>query len=1504
MWTKEQQAVIDSRNSNLLVAAAAGSGKTAVLIERIISLITDKKHEVDIDKLLVVTFTNAAASEMRERVGSALEKALEINPDDKHLQKQMMLLNKAEICTIDSFCGNVVRNNFHVTDLDPNIKMADPTEIEIIASDVMEDFFEEQYEIENEEFLRLVDWYSGRTNDDSLVELILTVNKFINSSPYPEKWLDDSAEHFNTEGKGDEFYISEYLIPVAKNVDIALNNYKTMIETYLSEIMMYEKLEKYYSEKSWKYEKLVEISDLVKECIEMEDNIDEDRFRDCWDNILYLIEEVELKVFPSFRKTKSLPEDATLAYESVKQNFNDMKKAVSEEYDKLKIHIDTIKKENEILYPYMRAISNICKEFRAKFDEKKKRMGIVDFADIEHYALKILTKEENGNILPSDIAINYRNYYSEVFTDEYQDSNLVQEMILSMVSKDEKPNRFMVGDVKQSIYRFRQAMPEIFMSKYETYDLYSDCEENENKKIMLYKNFRSRAEVLEGCNHLFSNIMRRETGELDYTEEERLNPGAEFKELEDENTYAGGQIEVYLLEKKDDSEGSNFKDDESEDDETEDMNGFSRECANIANIIYKMVNPEKGQKQFTVFDKELGKYRPVQYRDIVILMRSLGNKAINLEEILGFYNIPVYSNSGDGYFSTIEVDTMVNLLKIIDNPIQDIPLISVMRSPIFGFDSNELANIRLVDRDVKFYEAILKLCSFESVEECELDGELSTIDLYESCDVCGDEKKVVEDTKFRGYYFDSDKYLLEESNNKETDKNVSNKEESNSEVTDKNVSNEEDIPVDELERKIAREITFKMEKQDILSGVELFEYNMDSSSDFNSYTEVLKKADEEGKQVRVALSGEMRKLQCKAKKFIKELELMREKSLLLSVDEFIWYLLRNTGYYSYVGMLEMGEHRQNNLMLLFERARAYEKTSYKGLFNFINYIDRMKSRNTDLGEANNISEDADVVRIMSIHKSKGLEFPVVIVANSDKKFNMSPDTSSLSLHQTLGYGPKVFHNEKKVFFDSTAKKKIDEKRKKELIAEEMRILYVAMTRAKEKLIFTGMIKSRDEIVDLWRATPLNSELKIDSLSVIKSMSYLNWIMPTIINLNTIREESLNVRGELVETIGYKDCQWSINFDKFTEIKEEYKKITGVVNLDAGKEGNISETEVEINAVENDNEIRKIAVSEDKKSEITDELDTKGISLNKPDDVKKENFNDSHRDSELDKEESSSFLDRTESIFINDLENMLQSYDMVEESKKVKEELDEKFNYKYKYAASLSKPSSISVSEIKKLLSQDSEDEGMNKSMYETKISGNMKTPSFIHKGEDRVEFNAAERGTIFHLVMQIMDFSLFNGTEDSNELDEKVNSELCRMVKQNIISEEEKETVNVKWIVRFMKSEIFRRILEAQKNKKLYKEKAINLSLKMASLYDDEAIDESERIMMVGIIDLFYEDSEGNLVLIDYKTDYVHNENYKPIINKYKVQLDMYQKAMEKISGKKVVKKYLYMFSKGKLLDI
>lgn len=1256
-WTKEQRQVIESRNTNLLVSAAAGSGKTAVLIERIIELVLDEKNPIDINKLLVVTFTKLAASEMRERVSKAIEKKLEENPENEHLQKQLLLLSGADITTIDSFCKDVLISYAHLVNLDSNIKVIDPSENEVLAKEVMEELFEELYENNDESFLRLVNWYAKKNTDEGLLQLLLNVNNFVNSHPFPKIWLNEKAEFFNTSTKDDDFYLENYILDIAKDVDMDLEFFELSIKNNLKKIENYPELEKYIDI----YNILLDALFVVKESLKnfLKDNTKFDELKKSSYEFLN-------SNFGSFRISKC-DEEVKEIYNKVKKELDSIKSEISESLKTLNLDIENIKRESDLIYPYVRSISDVVIKFKEKFWEKKQKFNYVDFADIEHLALEILVDiDEDGNIKPSKTALEYQEKYSEVFIDEYQDSNLVQEILLSAVAKEN--NRFMVGDVKQSIYRFRQADPSIFMEKYENYNRIEDDIDSFNKKIMLYANFRSRKEILEGTNLVFSKIMKKETGELDYTVDERLNPMASFKES-DENV--GGAVEILLVDEKSDEEYEDeiiLTDEYSED--FEEMKSFKLECIKIANTIYNMMNNK--ENPFKVYDKNLDDYRKVEYKDIVILMRSPSSNTKILEEVFLEYNIPIYAESTGGYFDTFEVDTIINLLKIIDNPMQDIPLISVMYSPIYNFTSKELSEIRLVDRELKFYELLIKILEDEDIE------------------------------------------------------------------------------------------------------------------------------------IRISLKE-------KISKFISDLKLFIEKKSLVSADELIWFLYKYTGYYNYVGLLDMGEQRKTNLMLLFEKAKNYEKNSYKGLFNFVNYIQKI-SLKSDISEAKLISEDANVVKIMSIHKSKGLEFPIVFLANTNKKFNFRADDSNLVLHQKLGFGAVVYDMDKKTSFNSIMKKKIEKFKKNEQIAEEMRLLYVAMTRAKEKLIITGRVKDyenlREEI-----SSGIDERGNISNYKILKINNYLDWILSSIDNL-TVYGKSLNCLGREENFSGNEDLKFQLNVNTKTEEFIEYQRI---------------KEEIKTNEI----------ISEEDDIEVKNEMRT------------------------------------------------------------VKQFLEDRFNKEYIYKNVLNKPSSITVSEIKKMIQE--EDEEKHQKYYKENFV--LKTPSFIHQGEEKVGFNSAEKGTIFHLAMQLLDFSKFD-TEDVSKIREEVKLQINSFVEKNIMSLDEAETIKINWIVKFIQSDIFKEIYIANKSEKLFKEKAIDYNIKLKNLFKDENIEEDEKIMVVGIIDLFFENENGEIILLDYKTDYVTKENLEEVKSRYKVQLDLYKSAIEDISGKKVAKKGLYLFGINEFVEI
>ena len=887
------------------MAAAAGSGKTAVLVERIINKIINQK--MDIDKMLVVTFTNAAASEMRERILNAIYKKIDENPEDERLQRQITLLNKASICTIDSFCLDIVRNNFFEIDIPQNFRIGDTTEIEILKQDVLEELFEEKYENQDEDFKKLINTYTSYKDDTPLKELILKIYTYIQSNPYPEKWLKEKIEMFNMSDKLEQDFsntiwgklLLEQVKEIIEDGEIKLETEKEIISRY-DELMIYYKI----------------LEDDIEQIELLKSNLDN------WDKAYELAQNIKFKTWTSNKKITLEEKDIA------KEVRDEVKKSIGKITDKILIF--NSKEANEDIndmYAVLSKLKATIIEFGEKFSKRKKEKNIADFSDIEHFALKILL-DENG--MPTEIAKKYQEKFEEIAIDEYQDSNLVQEYILTSVSKGN--NIFMVGDVKQSIYKFRQARPDLFLSKYKTYKLKSE-NPKEGLKIQLFKNFRSRKEVLDFSNIIFENIMSEKLGELEYTQEEYLNLGAEYKET-GENLKA----EINVLNIKDADEEI----EDSDEEEKERAEDIELEARFVANRIKQLIDGK-----FQIYDAKKGEKRNIKYKDIVILLRATRESAPIFEKEIIKLGMPVFSDSSTEYLESLEIQTMMSLLKIIDNPLQEIPLVAVMRSIIGGFTDNELVQIRLSDKYDNFYNCILK------------------------------SKKDVE---------------------KET-----------------------------------RE---------------------------------------------------------KIEKFLNNLEKWRKEQEYLSLDELIWKIYNDTGYYDCVGLMPNGIQRQANLKILFERAKQCEAMSFKGLFNFINYIEKVKTSSKDMDSAKIIGENEDVIRIMSIHKSKGLEFPVVFLSGTGKLINMQDINNKILLHPEIGIGVKYIDYDRQIEYDTLSKQAMKEKIRNETISEEMRVLYVALTRAKEKIIVTGYSNANKahELAEL-----VFKYKKINPMILKKYKSYLDWI---------------------------------------------------------------------------------------------------------------------------------------------------------------------------------------------------------------------------------------------------------------------------------------------------------------------------------------------------------------------------------------------------------------------------
>jgi len=982
-WTDEQLSAIKTRNCNLLVAAAAGSGKTAVLVERIIRIITNKDNPVDIDKLLVVTFTNAAAAEMRERIAAAISKALDKEPTSKNLQKQLTLLNRANITTMHSFCLDVIKNNFHKIDLDPSFRIGDQTEGILIKDEVIETLFEEKYDQEDTEFTSLVEAFSTYKNDDNLKELIINMYNFIMSGPWPENWLKENAEAFNIDTM-EKLNNSKWVLVLKNSIKVEIEGYIKMLEKAIEIINLTDGLEPYLETFS---NELYSIKNAYNSI-------------DCGlDDIYSSLCSISFGRLKSIKNDKISDENVQNTVKSIR---DDIKKKISE----LINNTFSVTPEEMLInikgaYPTIKKLTEIVLEFGEKFSQKKKEKNILDFNDLEHLCLKILSdKDENGNIIPSKTAIEFKNLFDEVLVDEYQDSNNVQETIIELVSrrKDEFPNVFMVGDVKQSIYRFRQAKPELFMEKYINYTL----EESNNRKIQLYKNFRSRKEVIDGVNYIFKEIMSETVGELEYTDEEALNLGASYENSEDENVILGGPIEVNIIEKSIEESDLNKEKLDEEDFENEEIEGVNLEGKIVAKRIKELMTTT-GNNVFKVLDKETGEYRPIKYKDIVILLRATKNWSESLLDELGQEGIPAYADTGSGYFESIEIRTIMSLLRVIDNPMQDVPVIAVLKSPIMGFSTEDLSIIRLKNKEKYFYENIADIAEGNI---CDISEELIT--------------------------------------------------------------------------------------------------------------------------------------RCKG--FLEKLEIWRNKAIYMPIDEFIWYLYMDTAYYGYVGAMPNGVLRQANLKILFQRAKQFEQTSFKGLFNFINFINKLTKSSGDMGSAKILGENEDVVRIMSIHKSKGLEFPVVFLCGTGKQFNLMDLNKNILYHDELGFGPDFVDLEKRVSIGTIAKEAIKKKMKLETLSEEVRILYVACTRAKEKLIITGTVNNIQKSIEKWvSSASLDYNLILPS-EILKGKSYLDWIGMSLCQHNDgkVLREKIAVSNEISKD---DNSKWDIKLWKRSDI---------VVNNEEGK----------------------------------------------------------------------------------------------------------------------------------------------------------------------------------------------------------------------------------------------------------------------------------------------------------------------------------------------------------------
>lgn len=1184
-FTPEQQKVIDLRDKNILVSAAAGSGKTAVLVERILGLILDETKPVDIDRLLIVTFTNAAAGEMRERIGAAIEERLSKEPENRHLQRQATLLHRALITTIDSFCLFVIKNNFNEIGLDPGFRVADGGEVELLKQDIINEVFEELLEDEKtkDDFVELLETVAFRGREKILEEIVLKIYNFSQSFPWPKEWLKERYDDYLV---NDSIENTSWGCLWKEDLECQIMRMKKRLQgamvickeqdgpyPYLSALEADMEILDYLASKGWeeRYEKMQNLS--FARLSAKKDAIISENKKEC---VKRIRDEVKKELGALGKKYFAFSKETI-----IKQ----MKETTRIE----KTLIDTV-----LL-------------FGKRFEEKKRQKNILDFHDMEHLALNILieriTDPETGKKTwkPTGVAQEYSTYFKEIMIDEYQDSNLVQEYLLQSISGEyqKRYNRFMVGDLKQSIYKFRLARPEIFLEKYHSY---SEEDDALQQRVDLHKNFRSRRQVIDSVNHVFYRIMGEQLGKIEYTEKEALYPGAEYPIGEEDYI-----TELLLLE----NDGEEAK---------------KAEAAMIADRIHQLVG------KFKIKDKETGELRAAKYGDIVVLLRSNSGWDEEFCKVFMEQDIPACVTSKTGYFSAKEVQILLSFLKTIDNPKQDIPLYGTMKSLLGRFTDEEIAHMKSAGKG----------------------------NLYEN--------------------------------------------------------------------------------------------------------------------LKLAAEGESGE---KAKRFLEILERYRNMVYIMPIHKLLRAYLKETGYLHYFAAMTGGESRVANVKMLLEKAENYEKTSYFGLFHFIRYMEQLQKYDIDAGEGGSGDEAADAVRIMSIHKSKGLEFPICIVAGLSKKINQQDVNAGLICDMDMGIGMEYRNPKTRVRNTDLRRNVLAEKMRMDNLGEELRILYVAMTRAKEKLIMTGVVKNYEEQVLLYEEIKKEAELKIPFAVLSRSSSFMDFILPT-----TVKE------CNCIQTTLWNP--WSLGGEK--QARELLKQI---------------------NRIEMEERLRlPMGAKEQEKANV----------------------------------------------------------------------LRRNFTMEYQHQDLHGLYAKTSVSELKMKAMEEKDVEAFQM-FEEPEVSAYV--PDFI---EEKGKVTGTTRGNAYHRVMELLDFSHCEDVENVLKNMEKLVEE--KRLEANYLPLIRKDKLE-----KFLSSDLCERMKKAEQNRKLYREQPFVLGL--AANRVEEFFPATEKVLIQGIIDAYFEE-EGEIVLVDYKTDAIKEP--EDLIERYETQVEYYREALEKLTGRKVKECILYSFALNKAI--
>ncbi|MCR5388312.1 MAG: helicase-exonuclease AddAB subunit AddA [Lachnospiraceae bacterium] len=1198
-WSENQEKIIAHRDHNLLVSAAAGSGKTAVLVERIITMITDPVKPVDIDRLLIVTFTRAAAAEMKERISNAIEKRLDENPEDAHLQRQSALVGRAKITTIDSFCSFVVKSLFQYSKIEPGFRIADESEMTILSEEVLEEVLESLYEEGDPSFLEFADNYQNARSNRNIKEMIYATYKKAQSFPWPKKWLDSLADYYNPD--------KELL---DKWNDILLTRAKEELEPAID----YAKEALSICRKPYgpvKYENTVKV-----ELAEYESFMAATRY----DDFMRAVKAMTFSTIPTI-KAGTIGVDDELRERA--KSLRDSAKSIITKKLQSQSGFESLEQAaadlREII-PAVLGLTEATKRYMELLFEKKLEKNVFDFDDISHNALNILLDEETEN--PTDAARSLSTAFDEVIIDEYQDSSPVQEKLLfAITGAFGRKNRFMVGDVKQSIYRFRQAKAELFMEKYDSFTGEAGPDDK-GKKIILDKNFRSRAEVLDSVNDIFSMIMRKDFGGIEYDDENALHVGADYP-AEPTDCF---KTEVLLV--PGDLEAA------------EEAGAETKRGVEARLIALKIKELMDNHKVSVRADDGTYTFRPLKYSDIAILLRAADSWADEFAEAFKNAGIPSHQEKKAGFFKTPEVQHVLDILSVIDNPYNDIPLAGMLKGTPFFFTDDELSRIAVHSG--------------------------------------GSARK--------GFFFTA-----------------------------------------------------------------LLNYAKDGKEAF---------------------------LAEKCASFIDTLNELRDKALSLRVPDLLTELYDTLSIMEYAHAMPGGDVRRANLESLIEKAYDFEDISFKGLFTFIKYINNLKDNDKDAAEQELLGENDDVVRIMTIHKSKGLEFPVVFLANTAKSHNLKDASGTLIVDDDFGVGlikkDRKNHIKKETLLRQIQKINI----KDASIAEEMRVLYVALTRAREKLIITATVKDPQGAVEKYEKgaslTPTRAARR-------GGQSYLDWIMPSCI----------------------------LHPDHF-----------------------------------------KLKV-------YTDE------------DFKAYDLNDA-----IDK-----------SIDLVSMEVLLNHADP-----DVYESIDRKLSFIYPFSGMADLKRKVSVSELKHRDMVFPDEDGEKPEWYAASEIGEEKPAKTgdIYKG--------ALYGTSMHRFLECFDYKSWSASaKDKAEIERQILS----LKESGKIDDETAELLNVYKLSKFFDSSAASRMEHSDADGLLHREQTFMMGVPATEVYNDAPSDET--VLIQGIIDVYFEE-DGELVLLDYKTDKVSSE--KELTDRYKTQLDLYKKALSRATGMNVKEVLIYSFALDKEIII